>query len=223
MNFIELQKMIGNNLNVDNLKLQEKLYKNTEKIRKEILPIFNFKEFKKKDDSIEYTLALIFNKLYVMLVSTENIILLNDSWLAMYICRYNYELFIKTKYLLDNNSHEDIEARIKRFLEVGQWDKIKEKLDAIESNDEFIKDIKNNHKDFYKKMNSIVHPNIESLNLHINKNSNDLFDFMATNIKFNWIITYKIIETIFNKKGELKFSQYPDLQKIKDIIDNLNN
>lgn len=219
MNFIELQKMIGNDLNVDNLKLQEKLYKNTIIIREEILPVFNFKEFKKKDDSIEYTLALIFNKLYVMLVSTENIILLNDGWLAMYICRYNYELFIKTKYLLNNNSHEDVKARIKKFLEVGRWDTIKEKLDGIENNDEFIKDIKNNHKDFYRKMNSIVHPNIESLNLHINKNSDDLFNFMSTNIKFNWLITYKIIETIFNKKGELKFSQYPDLQKIKNIID----
>lgn len=219
MNFIELQKMIGNDLNVDNLKLQEKLYKNTIIIREEILPVFNFKEFKKKDDSIEYTLALIFNKLYVMLVSTENIILLNDGWLAMYICRYNYELFIKTKYLLNNNSHEDVKARIKKFLEVGRWDTIKEKLDGIENNDEFIKDIKNNHKDFYRKINSVVHPNIESLNLHINKNSDDLFNFMSTNIKFNWLITYKIIETIFNKKGELKFSQYPDLQKIKNIID----
>lgn len=221
MNFIELQKMIGNNLSIDNLKLQEELYNNTTIIREDILPVFNFKEFKKEENPIEYALSLVFNKLYAILVSTENIILLNDGWLAMYICRYNYELFIKTKYLLDNNSYEDIEARIKRFLEVGQGDIIKEKLDAIESNDEFVKDIKNNHKDFYKKMNSIVHPNIESLNLHINKNSDDLFDFMATNIKFNWIIIYKIIETIFDKKGELKFSQYPDLQKIKNIINEL--
>lgn len=220
MNFIELQKMIGNNLSMYNLKLQEELYNNTIIIKENILPVFNFKEFKKEENPIEYTLALVFNKLYAMLVSTENVILLNDGWLAMYICRYNYELFIKTKYLLDKTSHENIETRVKKFLEVGQWDKIKEKLDAIESNDEFIKDIKNNHKDFYKKINSIVHPNIESLNLHVNKNSDDLFNFMKSTIKLNLLMIYKIIEIIIDRKDDLKFNQYPNITKIKNIINN---
>lgn len=220
MNFIELQKMIGNNLSMYNLKLQEELYNNTIIIKENILPVFNFKEFKKEENPIEYALSLVFNKLYAILVSTENIILLNDGWLAMYICRYDYELFIKTKYLLDNNSHEDVKARVERFLEVGQWDKIKEKLDAIESNDEFIKDIKNNHKDFYKKINSIVHPNIESLNLHVNKNSDDLFNFMKSTIKLNLLMIYKIIEIIIDRKDDLKFNQYPNITKIKNIINN---
>lgn len=220
MNFIELQKMIGNNLSMYNLKLQEELYNNTIIIKENILPVFNFKEFKKEENPIEYALSLVFNKLYAILVSTENIILLNDGWLAMYICRYDYELFIKTKYLLDNNSHQDVKARVERFLEVGQWDKIKEKLYAIESNDEFIKDIKNNHKDFYKKINSIVHPNIESLNLHVNKNSDDLFNFMKSTIKLNLLMIYKIIEIIIDRKDDLKFNQYPNITKIKNIINN---
>ena len=146
MNFIELQKMIGNNLSIDDLKLQEELYNNTIIIRENILPVFNFKEFKKEENPIEYALALVFNKLYAILVSTENIILLNDGWLAMYICRYDYELLIKTNYLLDKTSNENIETRVKKFLKVGQWDIIKTKLEAIESGDEFIKDIKNKHK-----------------------------------------------------------------------------
>jgi hypothetical protein len=223
MTFNEMQIMFGNDLSADNLKKQEYLYKNTSAIREEILPAFNFDEFKKDDNPIEYALALVFNKIYVMLVSMENVILLNDGWLAMYLYRYAYELFIKTKYLLDKNSQEDNKIRVEKFLEVGQWDKIKEKLDAIESDDEFIQEIKNNHKDSYKIMNAIVHPNIESLSFHIrHEKNNDRFLFMASTVKLNLLIISKIIETIINRKNELKFTQYPDIKKIQKLINDLN-
>lgn len=223
MTFNEMQIMFGNDLSADNLKKQEYLYKNTSAIREEILPAFNFDEFKKDDNPIEYALALVFNKIYVMLVSMENVILLNDGWLAMYLYRYAYELFIKTKYLLDKNSQEDNKIRVEKFLEVGQWDKIKEKLDAIESDDEFIQEIKNNHKDSYRIMNAIVHPNIESLSFHIrHEKNNDRFLFMASTVKLNLLMISKIIETIINRKNELKFTQYPDIKKIQKLISDLN-
>lgn len=223
MTFNEMQVMFGNDLGADNLKKQEYLYKNTSAIREEILPVFNFNEFKKDDNPIEYTLALVFNKIYVMLVSMENVILLNDGWLAMYLYRYAYELFIKTKYLLDKNSQEDNKTRVERFLEIGQWDKIKEKLDAIESDDEFIQEIKNNHKDSYRIMSSIVHPNIESLNFHIRHEKNsDRFSFMVSTVKLNLLMISKIIETVIDRKDELEFTQYPDIKKIQNLINNLN-
>lgn len=219
MNFFEIQRIIGNNLNASNLSLQEKLYKDTSTIRMAILPVFSFEEFKEKENTIEYALVLVFNKLYSMLISTENVILLNDACLLMYVFRYNYELYIKIKYLLDDSSPEKVELRVKNFLEAGQKDIIKEKLNAIKDSDEFIKYLKNNHNDFYKKINSIVHPNIESLKILIDKNSNDLFNFIEPSVKINLLMVYKIIEAIYNKRNILKFNQYPNFKEIKDIID----
>lgn len=224
MEFSELQAKLGNNLSQSNTKIQENLFRKANLLRNEILPIFEFKELAKKDKPIEFTIILIFNKLHAMMVSIENIILVNDGWLGMYVARYSYELYIKTKYIFDEKSKENILIRINKFLEVEQQDNIQGKLDNISDNDSFIQQIKLNHKEFYKKLNTVVHPNIESLDFHINgknKDDNDRFLSNSVAMRLSLSIIFHIIETIYQNKDNLELINYPDIKKMEGIINTL--
>lgn len=164
-----------------------------------IKPGFNFGLVTKKDNPKEYFVALVLNKIYSLNISIENSIYSNDVFLSIYLYRYVYELYIKILYIFSGSSKEENVNRLNKFFENKKWIlvDIKDKINTNFAPPEFIK----NHKKRYDMICRFVHPNIESLKLHINRTDDQQFEFLEPNV--NLTIEYVVAIIIFFSKLKL--------------------
>ena len=85
----------NNQLNKENIALKYSLQGKITSFGEIIKPGFNFGTVTKSGTPKEYFAAAVLNKLYSLNISTENVLLANDVFLAQYLYRYIYELYIK--------------------------------------------------------------------------------------------------------------------------------
>jgi len=174
--------MLGDNLlNSEKLPVRHRFHRSIISLGELMGPAFNFGTINKNENPKEYFAAIVLNKLYSLNISTENCLLTNDVFLINYLYRYVYELYLKALYMFSADSDSEIFLRINNFLE-GRNLKIKEYQEGIRDN-LTIPRLKEIHKEQYRKMSEIAHPNIRSLNLHLHTDSNKQFDFLASTIR----------------------------------------
>ncbi len=153
-----------------------------------IEPVFkSFGDVSPKKERKKFLVLYVLNKIYSLNVSMENIIFSNDVFLSIYIYRYVYELYIKIFYIFSAQSDDEIIERINKFFEnkIPDIKTCVDKLDKSLVPNQIIKD----HKEKYNKMCNFVHPNINSLHLHINTNSEKQFEFLIPNINLSiWLL-----------------------------------
>lgn len=138
------------------------------------------------------------NKLYSLNVSTENCLITNDVFLVNCLYRYVYELHLKVLYVFSADFDSEIFSRINNFLE-GRDLKIKEYQEGIRDN-LTIPRLKEIHKEQYRKMSEIAHPNIRSLNLHLHTDPNKQFDFLVSTVNLILWYSVEIIRLFSNLK-----------------------
>lgn len=164
----------------DNLMLRQSLHDKIISFGEIIKPGFNFGTVTKGDNLKEYFAAAVLNKLYSLNISTENVLLANDVFLAQYLYRYIYELYTKVFYIFSGSSGEEVLSRLDNFFKNNDL-KITEYQDGIKS-DLIPPKFKESHKEKYKTMSRFAHPNIESLNMHLGKTSDQQFVFLVPTI-----------------------------------------
>ena len=108
MKFEELQRNIGNTMNPLFVAEQKKLFDKIKLVEDEIQVVFSFKGYYKVGENpAEWLVIQYFNKLNNILVSLQNMVLLNDEFFSYLALKYIYEFYIKlgntklnrTKYL----------------------------------------------------------------------------------------------------------------------------
>ena len=182
----------------ENILLRNSLQKKIILFNGIIKPGFNFGTVTKKDNPKEYFVSSILNKIYSLNVSMENILLTNDIFLSIYLFRYIYELYIKVLYIFSGKSEDEILLRLNNFF-MNKDLKIIEYQEKI--NDNLIPpQFKESHKEKYKIMSRITHPNIDSLKLHLNKDHNQQFEFLVPNINLAIWHSVEIIRLFSNVK-----------------------
>lgn len=153
-----------------------------------IEPVFkSFGKVSKIKDPQKYFILCILNKIYSINVSMENIIFTNDIFLSIYIYRYIYELYIKVFYIFSTESSGEVVKRINRFFvnNIPEIHECEKKLNRGLVPPEVTK----NHRIKYKKICDFVHPNFNSLMLHIDKDHNQQFKFLVPNINLSvWLL-----------------------------------
>lgn len=153
-----------------------------------IEPVFkSFGCVSPKTEQKKFITLYVLNKVYSLNVSMENIVFSNDVFLSIYIYRYVYELYIKIFYIFSAQSDNEIIQRIDNFFEnkIPEIHTCVKELDKSLVPNEIIED----HKKKYNKMCNFVHPNIDSLHLHINTNSEKQFEFLIPNINLSiWLL-----------------------------------
>jgi len=153
-----------------------------------IKPGFNFGTVTKGNNPKEYFAAAVLNKLYSLNISTENVLLTNDVFLSQYLYRYIYELYTKVFYIFSGSSDEETISRLHNFFNNNDL-KITEYQNGIK-NDLIPPKFKESHKEKYKTMSRFAHPNVESLNMHLGKTSDQQFGFLVPTI--NLILWHSI-------------------------------
>lgn len=169
-----------NKLNNENIAIRNSLQNKIVVFGEIIKPGFNFGTITKKDNPKEYFAAAVLNKLYSLNISTENVLFTNDVFLSQYLYRYIYELYTKVFYIFSGTSDDEILLRLHNFFNNNDL-KITEYQDGIK-NDFIPPKFKEAHKEKYKTMSRFAHPNIESLNMHLGKNSDQQFEFLTPTI-----------------------------------------
>jgi len=185
--------MFSNLLKKENILLRDALQDKIIFLNRIIKPGFNFGTVSKKNNPKEYFVAVALNKIYSVNVSIENVLLANDVFLSVYLYRYAYELYIKILYIFSGLSDQEILFRLNNFFENKDL-KIKEYLKKI--NNDFVSmppNFKNNHFKKYRKMSQIIHPNIDSINIHLHTTPDEQFEFLVSAIK---LTLWHIIEII---------------------------
>lgn len=198
----------------ENILLRELLLIRVPQLNEIITPGFNYGEAK-NDSPRDFFAALVLNKIYSLNVSIENSLLCNDVFLSVYLYRYAYELYIKVFFIFSGTDEEEL-RRLNDFFENKEWkisdiqDKIDEKL--IPPN------LKADHKEKYKIMSRIVHPNINSLNLHANRTDDSQFEFLVPNLKLS---IWHIVEIIrlFALKKLIKLDRNINQDKLESLQD----
>lgn len=169
-----------NELSNENIAIRNSLQNKIVVFGEIIKPGFNFGTITKKDNPKEYFTAAVLNKLYSLNISTENVLFTNDVFLSQYLYRYIYELYTKVFYIFSGASDDEILLRLHNFFNNNDL-KITEYQDGIKK--DFIPPkFKEAHKEKYKTMSRFAHPNIESLNIHLGKTSDQQFDFLVPTI-----------------------------------------
>lgn len=169
-----------NRLNQENNLIRDLLSVRVVKLNEIIKPGFNFGEINRSDNPKEYFAASVLNKLYSLNVSLENMLYSNDIFLAVFLYRFTYELYVKTLYVFSGSSSEEVMQRIDNFFDNKDL-KTAEYLQLI--NDDLLPpNFKEQHQEKYKAMCKITHPNIDSMRLHLNKTSDWQFGFLIPNI-----------------------------------------
>ncbi len=169
-----------NKLSNENIAIRNSLQNKIVVFGEIIKPGFNFGAITKKDNPKEYFAAAVLNKLYSLNISTENVLFTNDVFLSQYLYRYIYELYTKVFYIFSGVSDDEIVLRLRNFFNNNDL-KITKYQDGIKS--DFIPPkFKENHKEKYKTMSRFAHPNIESLNMHLGKTSDQQFEFLTPTI-----------------------------------------
>lgn len=169
-----------NHLNNININLRNSLQNKIISFGKVIEPGFDFGTVTKERNPKEYFVAAVLKKLYSLNISTGNILLANDVFLSIYLYRYIYELYTKVFYIFSGSSDKEIVSRLNEFfnnnvLKIAEYqDGIREKFNP--------KDFKESHKEKYKMMSRFAHPNIESLNMHLGKTSDQQFELLEPTI-----------------------------------------
>ena len=171
---------VDKQLNTGNLVTKHSLQSKVISFGEIIKPGFNFGTVTKSGSPKEYFAAAVLNKLYSLNISTENVLLANDVFLSQYLYRYIYELYTKVFYIFSGSSDEEILSRLDNFFKNNDL-KITEYQDGIK-NDFIPPKFKESHKEKYKMMSRFAHPNIESLNMHLGKTSDQQFGFLVPTI-----------------------------------------
>lgn len=203
-----------NSLSTSNILLRNSLQEKIISLNEIIRPAFNFGIITKKDNPKEYFASSVLYKIYSLNISTENVLLANDIFLSVYLYRYVYELYLKVFYIFSGSSDEEILSRLNNFFKNRNL-KITEYQKGI--NDCFIPPkLKEGHKEKYKTMSRIVHPNIESLNIHLNKTADEQFAFLVPTIN---LIIWHIIEIVrlFSNMKLLDFDKKIDQEKLVSL------
>ena len=169
-----------NKLSNENIAIRNSLQNKIVVFGEIIKPGFNFGTITKKDNPKEYFAAAVLNKLYSLNISTENVLFTNDVFLSQYLYRYIYELYTKVFYIFSGSSDEEIVSRLHNFFNNNDL-KITEYQDGIK-NELIPPKFKESHKEKYKTMSRFAHPNIESLNMHLGKTSDQQFGFLVPTI-----------------------------------------
>lgn len=169
-----------NKLSNENIAIRNSLQNKIVVFGEIIKPGFNFGTITKKDNPKEYFAAAVLNKLYSLNISTENVLFTNDVFLSQYLYRYIYELYTKVFYIFSGSSDEEIVSRLHNFFNNNDL-KITEYQDGIK-NELIPPKFKESHKEKYKTMSRFAHPNIESLNMHLGKTSDQQFEFLTPTI-----------------------------------------
>lgn len=191
---MNLENRLSNKNNVLSFLLQGKV----SSINKLIKPIFNFEKIDKNINPKEYFAMIILNKIYSLNISLENIILTNDVFLCNYFYRYIYELYIKVLFIFSVSSEEEIITRVNKFF----IDNIPSIFDCQKMiNNQLIPpQFKEKHKERYKILSNIAHPNIESINIHLNINSDQQFKFLEPTANLSIWHIIEIINFFSNLK-----------------------
>jgi len=205
-----------NRLNDKNKVLSTFLQYKASSINEAIKPVFNFKEIDKNTKPKEYFAMAVLNKIYSLDVSLENIILTNDVFLCNYFYRYVYELYIKVLYIFSASNEEETIARLNNFFS-GNMPGIFDCQKMI--NDQFIPpQFKEKHKQKYKTLSDIAHPNIQSLNIHLDTNPDQQFEFLNPTASLSVWHIIEIIKFFLNLKliklDEENQKKLFDLQKL---------
>jgi len=221
MDFEELQRNLDNKMSFSALKKQKQLLDKVIKVQDIIQPVFSYKgEYTIHDNPAEWLSLKYFDKLNYILVSLHNVVRLNDeffSWLAL---KYIYEFYIKLKYISSAENDDIFSERIQKYLSLGQRDNFADKVKKLEGEDPILLMFKNDHKEMYRLMNSVAHPNVESLNLHkVKHTDDDRFNGLSLNLQLCMYLIYGVIETIVND-SRFSLVNKPDLIKIKSIVGN---
>jgi len=222
MNFEEMQRKFGSTMSPAILNEQKILFEKLNEIQDLIQVVFKYKgEYTVEENPAEWLSLAYFNKLNYTLVSLQNITTLNDEFLSWVILKYLYEFYIKLKYISSANNDIEFNSRLKAYLSLGQQDNFKEKVSNLEGSDQLLLILKNDHKQMYRLINSVAHPNVESLNIHkVSHTDEDRFRGLNLNIQFCLYFIYGVIEMMTND-SRFNLVNKPDLSKIKSITGNV--
>ena len=207
-------------LNKENVALKYSLQGKITSFGEIIKPGFNFGTVTKSGSPKEYFTGAVLNKLYSLNISTENVLLANDVFLSQYLYRYIYELYTKVFYIFSGSSDEEILSRLDNFFKNNDL-KIAEYQDGIR--DDFIPpQFKESHKEKYKTMSRFAHPNIESLNMHLGKTSDQQFGFLVPTIDLILWHNVAIIK-LFSDLKLLNLDKNIDQKKLVSLQNNFSN
>jgi len=222
MNFEEMQKKFGSTMSPAILSDQKTLFENLNEIQDLIQVVFKYKgTYTIEENPAEWLSLAYFNKLNYILVSLQNTTTLNDEFLSWVILKYLYEFYIKLKYISSADHDIEFSERLKKYLSLGQRDNFKEKVAKLEGTDELLLMLKKDHEEMYRLINSVAHPNVESLNIHKTSHTDeDRFRSLNLNIRFCLYFIYGVIEVTTNDP-RFNLVNKPDLSKIKFITGNV--
>lgn len=222
MNFEEMQRKFGSTMSPAILNDQKKLFEKLNEIQDLIQVVFKYKgKYTVEENPAEWLSLAYFNKLNYTLVSLQNITILNDEFLSWIILKYLYEFYIKLKYISSANNDIEFNSRLRSYLSLGQQDNFKQKVKNLEGSDQLLLMLKNDHKQMYRLINSVAHPNVESLNIHkVSHTDEDRFRGLNLNIQFCLYFIYGVIEIMTND-SRFNLVSKPDLSKIKSITGNV--
>lgn len=173
--------MIQNrSLKQENLLLKNLLQYKIISFNNAITPGFKHNPVTRKDSPKEYFASLILHKMYSLVISVENSLFNNDVFLSIYLYRYVYELHVKVSYIFSGFSEEEIIFRLNQFFENKKWN-LSEIVGKIDVNLISLK-VFEDHGSKYQMICRFVHPNFESLKLHVGRTDDQQFEFMVPNI-----------------------------------------
>jgi|SRR3989344_297491 len=159
-----------------------------------IYPGFKHDVLTKEKNPKEFFAVYVLHKIYSLNISLGNVVLANDVFLSVYLYRYVYELYIKVFYIFSGSSEEEILLRLNNFFENKDL-KFSEYLDGI--NNYYVPaQIRDSHYEKYKTMSRMVHPNIESMKLHINRADEKQFEFLVPNVNLTLWHTIEVIRRL---------------------------
>ena len=159
---------------------------------------FSFGLVTREGSPKDYFTGLVLNKIYSLVISMENSVLANDIFISIYLYRYVYELCIKVFYIFSGATEKEILFRLNEFLENKKWmlSEIKDKI----NNNLLLPKLLEDHKKRYELICKFVHPNIESLKLHLNRTDDQQFEFIVPNINLTIWYIVEIIRLFSNLK-----------------------
>ena len=179
-----------------------------------LTPCFNFGLVKKEESPKEYFVVAVLNKLFSLNISLENIIFTNDVFLLNYLYRYVYELYVKVFYIFSGSDDAEINEKIKKFFDNKRME-IKDYLENINESSIPPK-LKEEHKEKYLLMNRMAHPNINSLNMHLNKTKEQQFDFLVPTVNLIFWHNAEIMR-VFSYLKILGVDKSLDLDKLYSL------
>jgi len=201
-------------LKQENIVLRSFLLNKVASLNEIIKPGFNFGLKTREENPREYFAGLVLNKIYSLNISIENSIFANDVFLSIYLYRYIYELYIKISYIYSGSSDDENIHRLNEFFENKKWI-LADINDKINNNILFSK-FTENHKERYNQICKFVHPNIDSLKLHLNRTDDQQFEFMVPNVNLTiWYIVEIII--FFSNLKLLDLDKKIDLNKLNAL------